>query len=68
MKTTYPLTPHKTKWIGNKHAKRTTDQWFNHISTQNIDYDALERQLFALRKRLANCKEEHYYPLKTEGN
>ena len=64
MKTTYPPNTPQNKMEWEQHAKKTTDQWFNHISTQNIDYDALERQLFALRKRLANCRQEHYYPLK----
>ena len=64
MKTTYPPNTPQNKMDWETHAKNTTDQWFNHISTQNIDYDALERQLFALRKRLANCRQEHYYPLK----
>lgn len=47
-----------------QHAKTTTDQWFNYVGTLRTDYDALERQLYALRKRLANCKQEHYYALK----
>jgi pullulanase/glycogen debranching enzyme len=52
MKTTYPPNTPQNKMDWEQHAKTTTD------------HDALERQLYALRKRLANCKQEQYYALK----
>jgi len=64
MKTTYPPKTPQNKMDWEQHAKTTTDQWFNYVGTLRTDYDSLERQLYALRKRLANCKQEHYYALK----
>ena len=64
MKTTYPPNTATNKQEWEQHAKTTTDQWFGYVNNLRTDYDALERQLYALRKRLANCKQEHYYGLK----
>ena len=64
MKTTYPPNTPQNKMDWEQHAKTTTDQWFSYMGNLRTDYDALERQLYALRKRLANCKQEHYYGLK----
>jgi hypothetical protein len=64
MKTTYPPNTATNKQEWETHARATTDQWFSYMGNLRTDYDALERQLYALRKRLANCKQEHYYGLK----
>lgn len=64
MKTTYPPNTANNKRDWETHAMKTTDQWFSYMGNLRTDYDSLERQLYALRKRLATCKKEQYYPLR----
>lgn len=71
MKTTYPPNTANNPQDWEQHASKTTNDWFTHVHTlrdspTQLDYASIERQIFALNKRLESGSVKNYFALKNK--
>ena len=71
MKTTYPPKTATNQKEWEQHAKQNLNNWYGHIHTlrdepAQLDYAGIERQIFALSKRLESGSVKNYFALKNK--
>ncbi len=71
MKTTYPPNTATNQQDWEQHASKSLNDWYGHVHTlrdnpAQLDYAGIERQIFALTKRLETGSVKNYFALKNK--
>jgi hypothetical protein len=71
MKTTYPPNTATNQQDWEQHASKNLNNWYGHVHTlrdnpSQLDYAGIERQIFALTKRLETGSVKNYFALKNK--